>query len=367
MVQINKDKYDLAQSTSGVIVSPGEEIRMDLTLQPNTNNIIGANISGTVTNESSDPIEGAYIKLMTENYEPIVHTITNTSGQYFLDNIAQGNYYLFAIAQGMNLNQGNLLVLKNYLHYTVNFMLTSSTSSRLAIVAGRITDSITNNPINRVIVSLFSKTTGSSDTLISLVYTNEYGQYVFSDVPIGNYAITMTSLEYLSLTIPVSITENGEIYPIKSVLQIRNTLSLNTIVVRGYDYRKIIIIGFNVTNTTLTLQRNYPGTYFHGARNAFFRIQVISVTGVQKLSVEVIGKDTSGSSKLNPINGFKFEYGDKIKLWCSDPQGTKEGALIITGKVINGNEDYSNGISTSNMNNTEFQITPSGLKAIYLN
>ncbi|KEH96736.1 carboxypeptidase-like regulatory domain-containing protein [Clostridium botulinum] len=368
MAQINKDKYILGQSTSGVISTPQSEIRMDLTLQPNTNNIMGANISGTVTNDASVPIAGVYIKLMTQNYDPVMHTITNSSGKYAFENMPQGNYYVFAISQGMNLSQSNLLTLKDYLYYTVNFTLTPSTVARLAIIAGRVLDAATSNPINEVIVSLILKTTGAPDTLISVAYTNQYGQYVFAEIPKGNYDITITAKDtsYLALTVPVSITQDGEIYPVQSRLQLRNSLPLNAIVVRGFDYRRIIMIGFNITNTTLTLQRYYPGTYFHGAKDAYFRIQIFSSTGVQKLSVQINGTETSSTTKLDPIVGFKFEYDDKIKLWGTDPQGTREGALIIMGNVINGNEDYTDGMSVANMNNTEFQITQLGLKAVYI-
>ncbi|KEI00026.1 carboxypeptidase regulatory-like domain-containing protein (plasmid) [Clostridium botulinum] len=359
-VLVTQDKYSLGQSPNGTITTSDSEIRLDLTLQPNTNNITGANINGIVTIDSI-PASGAYVKLMTENYNPVMHTMTNANGEYFLNNITQGNYYLFAIAQGMYLNQGSLLTLKNYLYYTIDFSLTTNSSASLAIIPGRVVDLTTNNPINEAVVSLYD----TKNTLIARAYTNEYGQYVFREIPKGTYSITITATNYQPLTVPVSITKDGEIYPIQSTLKI-NGLIYNTIVVRGYDYRQILIIGFDVNNNTLTLQRNYPGTYFHGSRDLFFKITIYSSTGVEKLAVQVNGRDTSSSSKLNPIVGFKYEYGDRIKLWCSDPQGTINGALIITGTVIDGNENYSDGMSTQNMNNTEFEITLDGLKAVYL-
>ncbi|WP_243446819.1 carboxypeptidase-like regulatory domain-containing protein [Clostridium botulinum] len=359
-VLVTQDKYSLGQSPNGTITTSDSEIRLDLTLQPNTNNITGANINGIVTIDSI-PASGAYVKLMTENYNPVMHTMTNANGEYFLNNITQGNYYLFAIAQGMYLNQGSLLTLKNYLYYTIDFSLTTNSSASLAIIPGRVVDLTTNNPINEAVVSLYD----TKNTLIARAYTNEYGQYVFREIPKGTYSITITATNYQPLTVAVSITKDGEIYPIQSTLKI-NGLIYNTIVVRGYDYRQILIIGFDVNNNTLTLQRNYPGTYFHGSRDLFFKITIYSSTGVEKLAVQVNGRDTSSSSKLNPIVGFKYEYGDRIKLWCSDPQGTINGALIITGTVIDGNENYSDGMSTQNMNNTEFEITLDGLKAVYL-
>ncbi|MCD3274934.1 MSCRAMM family protein [Clostridium botulinum] len=210
MPNIYQDKYILGQSSSGQIQASGDEIRLDLSLKANTNSISGGNISGTVTSGST-PVSGAYIKLMSNTYDPLQHTVTDASGNYSFKNVAAGTYNIFAIATGMSLNQAPVLTVKSYHYYTVNFSLTADPSSQLGIIAGDLTKQGTQEAINGAVISLFLNETGGTQTLKAVTYSNQYGQFVFLEVPKASYTVKITALGYDSLSVDVTINTNGQI------------------------------------------------------------------------------------------------------------------------------------------------------------
>ncbi|KEI00482.1 carboxypeptidase regulatory-like domain-containing protein [Clostridium botulinum] len=210
MANIYQDKYILGQSTSGTITADKQEINLDLTLQPNNNTINGGNISGTVTNATGTAIQGAYVKLMSSTYEPLRHTVTDASGNYTFQNVAPGTYYIFAIASGMNLAQSPLITVQAYQYYIQNFSLTENPSSKLAIIAGDLTESGTVTAISGAIISLFLVASGT-ETLQAITYSNQYGQFVFRDVPKGSYVVKITALGYDSTSQNVTINADGQI------------------------------------------------------------------------------------------------------------------------------------------------------------
>ncbi|MPQ43300.1 immunoglobulin-like domain-containing protein, partial [Clostridium tarantellae] len=147
---------------------------------------------------------------------------------------------------------------------------------------------------------------------------------------------------------------------------VREVLPLedNTIIVEGYDYRKFLDIGFNVNTKRITLSRFTPNSYFHGGFREFFKIKIKDRGNKEKLSITINGMDFSSTSKLDILNNFNFQYGDIIELWHTSPKSIN-GNIKIKGAVINSKENYANGLSLNDLNNTKFEITPSGLKAIY--
>ncbi|MPQ43054.1 immunoglobulin-like domain-containing protein [Clostridium tarantellae] len=95
--------------------------------------------------------------------------------------------------------------------------------------------------------------------------------------------------------------------------------------------------------------------------NKYFQIQIFNKLGIEKLNVNIVGVDKGNSDKLNILNGFKYEYGDIIKLWYAEP-----GRDSIDGNIIEAKEDYSDKIQNRDyIDNVVFEITENGLKSIY--
>ena len=73
--------------------------------------------------------------------------------------------------------------------------------------------------------------------------------------------------------------------------------------------------------------------------------------------------DHSHTKKLTDLENYEFEYGDLITFIHHHP--TK---FNIDGNVIDAREDYSDSVwNPENLLNTKFEITKSGLKAVYTN
>ena len=69
------------------------------------------------------------------------------------------------------------------------------------------------------------------------------------------------------------------------------------------------------------------------------------------------------SNKLQPLRNYRLNYGDKLEIYHGHPI-----RFLINGKVIDAREDYEDGVDNpENLINTTFEITKSGLKAIYTN
>lgn len=213
MATIKQDKYILGQSVSKSIAAVAEEIRLDLKLSPQPLNNTGR-VTGTVVDTNGNPVPNALIKLMDSNYEPILHAITAADGTYTLDKVPAGSgYNIFSIAAGKALNQGVSFSITASQVITKNFTLVDDPNSQLGIIAGDLYDSATNAPINGAVISLYKVNEDETEVLVSITYTNQYGQFVFRGLDIGNYSIRVSALGYIGTSSTVSITAPGQIVP----------------------------------------------------------------------------------------------------------------------------------------------------------
>lgn len=213
MANIKQDIYILGQSQAKQIQTVGQEIRLDLKLKPQPLNNTGK-VTGTVTNSSGNPVPNALVKVMDDHYEPLLHAITATDGTYTLDNIPAGTgYNIFAISSGMALKQGTSFSIAAGQVVTKNFTLTADPSSQLGIIAGDLVDSSNTAPIDGAVVSLYLVNQDSSEVLEAITYTNQYGQFVFRGLAIGNYSIRVSALGYIGTSSTASISSAGQIVP----------------------------------------------------------------------------------------------------------------------------------------------------------
>lgn len=213
MAIIKQDIYILGQSDKKTIRSVGEEIRLDLQLQPQPLNNTGK-VTGTVTDESGNPITSGLIKLMSADYEPLLHAITGSDGTYTLDNVPSGTgYNIFATAAKKALKQGTSFSITAGQVVTKNFSLADEPAAQLGVIAGDLNDSSTGLPINGAVISLYQVNSDDTEVLKAITYTNEYGQFVFRELDLGNYSIRVSALGYIGTTSTVNITTSGQIIP----------------------------------------------------------------------------------------------------------------------------------------------------------
>lgn len=219
MLQVKQDKFILGQSISKTIASLGEEIRLDLQLQPAIQTI-GATVQGLITDTNGTVVPNALVKIMDNNFEPLLHTVTDANGEYLFNNIpASSSYTIFAIAPGKKLKQEQGFALSDGASRTINFTLEDDPAMQLAIIAGDLYQNGTTTPINGAVVTLFEVDENGLETLRAITHTNEFGQFVFREVSNGNYNINISALGFISDSVSASIASAPQILSIKPVLQ----------------------------------------------------------------------------------------------------------------------------------------------------
>ena len=208
---VRQDKYILGQSQKKSIDTVGEEIRLDLSLNPNPN-LNGGTITGTVKDSNGNPIKGALIKIMGNDYEPLAHVFTGDDGSFiFTPFPPRSNYRIFASAQGYVLKENQQFTILANQEFESNFTLTKDPNANLGIIAGDLFRADTSVPINGAAVSLYTIGANNEETLYALSFTNQYGQFVFSDVPQSSYTIKVNALGYYSFSSSAAITSGGQI------------------------------------------------------------------------------------------------------------------------------------------------------------
>lgn len=222
------DLYVLGQSVSKELTGIGEEIRIDLDLQPNPNLDAGT-IVGVIKDENGNPIPGAVIKIFDAQGNPIAHTFSDANGNYTFSPFPPGTqYYISSIAPGFQFSQLQLFALQPRQTVEINITLATDPKANLSIIAGDVytTD---NTPINDAIVQLFKIEQDQSETLIATTFTNPTGQFIFMDVEQGNYRIRTSKFGYITDTATVLIDQNRMIAKLVTTLNVDPNASKGTI------------------------------------------------------------------------------------------------------------------------------------------
>lgn len=217
MPLIKKDIYQLAQSPKATIAGVGEEVRIDLNLEPNPN-LNSGTITGTVTNTDGQPISGAVVKIMDNVYNPLAHVITGSDGSYIFSPFLPGtNYRIFASAPGYELATTDPFTLLVKQTIEKDIVAAKDLTLTKSFIAGDIIDDH-GAPVGGAVVELYSIDAQNNELLAGLSFSNEFGQYVFREVEQGNYAIRISALGYTATRTTISITADGTIAKIDSTL-----------------------------------------------------------------------------------------------------------------------------------------------------
>ena len=158
---------------------------------------------------------------------------------------------------------------------------------------------------------------------------------------------------------------------IERKINIVNGIYKNTIRVTGTSRDvNVLQIGFTYDDTNkdkleiTTYDRNFQGG---AAGHGYFKIGITrEIDGEITTVVEplIFGSyDKPTSENLKTLAEYELQYGDFIEIYHGHPN-----RLIIDEKVIDARENYTDGVQNpENLLNTKFQITKSGLKAVYTN
>lgn len=220
------DLYKLGQSQQGKIIKVGEEVKLDIKLSQNPFINTGT-VTGLITDQSG-PVEGALIKLMDTQHNPLYHTLSNAEGKYILSGVApKSDYHYYVAKDGYLLHEEAGFAITAGQTLEVNAEIFPDPNSALATITAHLFDE-ENNPIENMVATLL-KVEGGIETPVSVTTTNEYGQCIFTNVELGDYIARATKQGYDPASIEVKITEPGSIINITGNISSSPTESLGTI------------------------------------------------------------------------------------------------------------------------------------------
>lgn len=168
-------------------------------------------------------------------------------------------------------------------------------------------------------------------------------------------------------TIYLSVVDSwGRESTITRKLVITNGIDKNRISFNGVD-GEVIGIGFNHANNKLVISHENKA-FGSGEVSGYVRIAIKRANDTYavrpvEFNVKENFSNEDVSNKLRPLIDYQLNYGDKLEIYHGHPI-----RFLINGKVIDAREDYADGVDNpENLINTTFEITKSGLKAIYNN
>lgn len=253
------DLYKLGQSQHGEIQDVGQEIRLDVRLSKNPFLSTGS-ITGTITDPGGAPVQGALVKIMDSNHNPLYHALTDESGKYNISGIAPGSeYHFYVVKDGYLITEEPSFSIAAGQTLEINSTITPDPDAALSTIVGHVTDP-NDNPVENLIATLVKIEQGA-ESPVAVTTTNEYGQYAFVNVQMGSYIIRITGMGYKTAEVEVSVTQPGSIVKLETVIQISPADSQGTIngVVTDDDGNPVVgaaVILYQVTgdpdNPTLT-------------------------------------------------------------------------------------------------------------------
>lgn len=207
---VRRDIYIVGQSSVGKLERFGQEIRLDLSLEPSPY-AQGGTISGTVRDDQGRPVPGATVKIMDSSHNPVAHTFTDTQGNYIFSPFPPSpEYHIYAVAPGYLLAEGPHFALNPNQSVVINLDLMPDPSALLCSIAGDVKDSSTGAAIEGAAINVF-KVEGVTETLVSIAFTNPQGQFIVYDLEIGIYKIVTNAPGYVTVVSQVLADTAGAI------------------------------------------------------------------------------------------------------------------------------------------------------------
>ena len=140
-LKINQDNYDLTQSKNETLDEKTWDAEIDLCLNKFTGNpfIIGSGkVLGVVKDKNNKRIENATVILMTNQAEVVFQNKSDASGEYLIDNIPKGNYFLIAKQNGKKEQKTGVFFIAPLLTIKRDFLLEDNAPVLIGVIVGSV-------------------------------------------------------------------------------------------------------------------------------------------------------------------------------------------------------------------------------------
>ncbi|GAB1765757.1 carboxypeptidase regulatory-like domain-containing protein [Priestia megaterium] len=183
---------------SDLTLAQGDQRRnVDFVLQPNP-----GILTGTVTNQNSEPITGAFVnvRLLGATGIIIASTVTDSNGRYVITDLPPGSYTVSASASGFETKAVGAVIETNATEIA-DIMLTGVFGSINGIVLNNLAQPIVGSSIS---LSLFD----ANNLLIFTTTGHSDGTFSFPNLEPGNYFITASASGFITEVIGARVTAN---------------------------------------------------------------------------------------------------------------------------------------------------------------
>ncbi len=160
-------------------------------------------IAGTVTDAvTTNPIPGASVKIF-QGTTLIDSALTDVNGNYIIANLAPGNYFVVATADGYQTAFSSQIVTAGATTIA-DFALNAPAGA----ISGTITDACVGNPVSGALVVV---TDGS--VIVGFILSDANGFYTIPDLAAGTYTVTVGKRNFLtsSSSATVVVSETTEV------------------------------------------------------------------------------------------------------------------------------------------------------------
>ncbi len=188
-------------------------------------------ISGYVKNSSNEGVSGVYVQVYAENGDWVTTSETDSNGWYSIIGLRTGEYTLRFLASETDYitewhnNKNNELLADKITITTLNDTVSIDTVlDRGGSISGKITDSLTGNPIQNAWIDVYDKNLDTNGQPIWRGYAKSAadGSYLVKGLPSGEHKIEVfkaykakpkewyENRGSFSFATPVSVTTGGE-------------------------------------------------------------------------------------------------------------------------------------------------------------
>lgn len=160
-------------------------------------------IEGFVVDEFGTPISGALVQV-TAGPRVGRSDVTDNLGFYRLENLPPGTYTLRATATGFSADTESIVLNEVVQPGRVDFQLATLPDQQRGTISGRVTDAQGNELEGVTVRVTAGPSTGQTTT------TDDDGDYVISDLPVGTYSLSFTRSGFAGRTITGVNVTNGQ-------------------------------------------------------------------------------------------------------------------------------------------------------------
>lgn len=214
---IFKEEYVLGQSEKKVISVIAEAIRIDLPLLPSPY-IDSGTLKGRVIDLNGNPIPDAVVIILDESKSILANTVTGNDGFYILNTLKPGSgYQAYAKAPGFELSEKLAFDINVNDLIESDFLLKPDPNLKYSVIVGVVQNG-EGLPVNTASVELY-RVEDTHTRPMSLTFTNEIGQFVFSSLEKGSYYIKVDANGYFSEDYSIKLSKTHEIMTVNIVLR----------------------------------------------------------------------------------------------------------------------------------------------------